>query len=211
VGLGGGQGDWDDYEWFPSGGGAQKSARKSAQRRTDRPTQQPTQQTATLEPLPAAMVDWFENHSLWVPGDAPRILLVDLDNLRAGPLRWRARMAVMVALARQADHVALAGQDGAVRRARPHLAEYADTAAAVPAGSDLADVALLALVDELDLPDAQALVVSNDGIFAELAQCGPLVVLSPGRDALSDALEAAAARVVDLAELEHDLLAPAEG
>ena len=37
-------------------------------------------------------------------------------------------------------------------------------AVAVPAGSDLADVALLALIDELDLPDAQALVVSNDGM-----------------------------------------------
>jgi hypothetical protein len=35
-------------------------------------------------------------------------------------------------------------------------------------------------------------------------------VLSPGRDALSDSLAAAAVRVVDLAALEHDLLsAPA--
>jgi hypothetical protein len=70
---------------------------------------------------------------------------------------------------------------------------------AVAAGSDLADVALLAKVDELDLPDAQHLVVSNDGIFAELAQCGPLVVVSPGRDALSDSLAAASVRVIDLA------------
>ena len=80
---------------------------------------------------------------------------------------------------------------------------------AVAAGSDLADVALLAKVDELDLPDAQHLVVSNDGIFAELAQCGPLVVVSPGRDALSDSLAAASVRVIDLAALEHDLPAPA--
>jgi hypothetical protein len=189
VGLGYRHDEWDDYEWFPSGGA-------------------PATPVAADEPLPAAMVGWFTENPLWEPGDAPRILLVDLDNLRAGPVRWRARMAVMVALARQADHVALAGQDGAVRRAKPHLEEFAETAMAVPAGSDLADVALLALVDELDLPDAQALVVSNDGIFAELAQCGPLVVLSPGRNALSDGLEAAAARVVDLAALEHDLATP---
>ena len=41
--------------------------------------------------------------------------------------------------------------------------------------------------------------MSNDGIFAELAACGPLVVLSPGRKALSAALAAAATRVLDLA------------
>ena len=162
------------------------------------------------DPLAAALVARVENDPLWVEGDAPRILLVDLDNLRAGPVRWRARMAVMVALARQADHVAMAGQAGAVRRGRPHLQEYAELAVAVPPGSDLADVALLALIDELDLPDAQTLVVSNDGIFAELAQCGPLVVLSPGHHALSDSLSAAADRVVDLAAMEELAVSPAE-
>jgi hypothetical protein len=194
VGLGYGRSEWDDYEWFPSG-----------RRRGGRAE---TVDAETEAPGAAALVERVLRDQVWEPDDAPRILLVDLDNLRAGPQRWRARMAVVVALARQADHVALAGQEGAVRRARPYLEEYADTAVAVAAGSDLADVALLAKVDELDLPDAQALVVSNDGIFAELAQCGPLVVLSPGRDALSDALATAAVRVVDLAALEHDLLAP---
>jgi hypothetical protein len=195
VGLGYGKREWDDYEWFPSGRGRRGPA-------------------AVAEPgdpdgASAALVERVLRDPIWEPDDAPRILLVDRDNLRAGPVRWRARMAVVVALARQADHIALAGQEGAVRRARPHLEEFAGTAVAVAAGSDLADVALLAKVDELDLPDAQHLVVSNDGIFAELAQCGPLVVLSPGRDALSDSLAAASVRVIDLAALEHDLPAPA--
>ena len=69
---------------------------------------------------------------LWVEHDAPRILLVDLDNLRAGPQRWAARMGAVVALARQADHVVLAGQEGQVRRARPHLAEFVADAARSP-------------------------------------------------------------------------------
>jgi hypothetical protein len=187
VGLGYRHDEADDYEWFPSGGGTPEPA----------------------VPSPSALVERLARENIWEDGDVPRILLVDLDNMRAGPLRWRARMAVVVALARQADHAVLAGQEGAVRRARPYLEEFAASARAVPAGSDVADVALLDAVDELDLPDAQALVVSNDGIFAELAQCGPLVVLSPGRDALSDALAAAAVRVVDLAALEHDLAAAA--
>lgn len=169
----------------------------------------PVPQRMPSDPTPDALVARVAAADLWEPGDAPRILLVDLDNLRAGPLRWRARMAVMVLLARQADHVAMAGQAGAVLRARPHLEEFAEVAVAVPSGSDLADVALLALIDELDLPDAQALVVSNDGIFAELAECGPLVVLSPGASALSDSLARAAERVVDLAVLELDVAAPA--
>lgn len=189
VGLGGGQGEWDDYEWFPSGGA-------------------PVATVSDGDALGAAMAARVTDEPLWEDGDAPRILLVDLDNLRAGPARWRARMAVVVALARQAHHVSLAGQAGAVRRARPHLAEFAPGAVTVPAGSDLADVALLATIDELDLPDAQTLVVSNDGIFAELAACGPLIVLSPGRDALSDSLDRAASRVVDLAALEVELAAP---
>jgi hypothetical protein len=195
VGLGYGKREWDDYEWFPSGGGRRAPAVQA--------------EPGDPDGVSAALVERVLRDPIWEPDDAPRILLVDLDNLRAGPLRWRARMAVVVALARQADHVALAGQEGAVRRARPHLEEFAGTAVAVAAGSDLADVALLAKVDELDLPDAQHLVVSNDGIFAELAQCGPLVVLSPGRDALSDSLAAASVRVIDLAALEHDLPAPA--
>lgn len=189
MGLGGGQGQGDDYEWFPSGG---------------RTAPEP------VVPSAAALIERLAAEDIWQAGEDPRILLVDLDNMRAGPMRWRARMAVVVALGRQADHVVLAGQEGAVRRARPHLEEFASAAIAVPAGSDLADVALLDAVDDLDLPDAQALVVSNDGIFAELAQCGPLVVLSPGRDALSDSLAAAAVRVVDLAALEHDLAAAAK-
>ena len=189
MGLGGGRGEWDDYEWFPSGGGVPEPVVRS----------------------PSALVERVDREEIWQAGDVPRILLVDLDNMRAGPLRWKARMAVVVALARQADHAVLVGQEGAVRRARSHLEEFADSALAVPAGSDLADVALLEAVDQLDLPNAQALVVSNDGIFAELAQCGPLVILSPGRDALSDALEAAAMRVVDLAALEHELAAPVRG
>jgi hypothetical protein len=52
--------------------------------------------------------------------------------------------------------------------------------------------------------------VSNNGIFAELAACGPLVVLSPGRKALSAALAAAATRVLDLQELEHAASVPPE-
>jgi hypothetical protein len=195
VGLGYGKREWDDYEWFPSGGGRRGPAVVA--------------EPGDPDGASAALVERVLRDQIWEPDDAPRILLVDLDNLRAGPVRWRARMAVVVALARQADHVALAGQEGAVRRARPHLEEFAGTAVAVAAGSDLADVALLAKVDELDLPDAQHLVVSNDGIFAELAQCGPLVVLSPGRNALSDSLAAASVRVIDLAALEHDLPAPA--
>ena len=195
MGLGYRKREWDDYEWFPSGGGRRGPAVPA--------------EPGDPDGASAALVERVLRDQVWEPDDAPRILLVDLDNLRAGPIRWRARMAVVVALARQADHVALAGQEGAVRRARPHLEEFASTAVAVAAGSDLADVALLAKVDELDLPDAQHLVVSNDGIFAELAQCGPLVVLSPGRDALSDSLAAASVRVIDLAALEHDLPVPA--
>jgi hypothetical protein len=195
VGLGYGKREWDDYEWFPSSGGRRGRAVLA--------------EPGDPDGASAVLVERVLRDPIWAPDDAPRILLVDLDNLRAGPVRWRARMAVVVALARQADHVAMAGQEGAVRRARPHLEEFAGTAVAVAAGSDLADVALLAKVDELDLPDAQHLVVSNDGIFAELAQCGPLVVLSPGRDALSDSLAAASGRVIDLAALEHDLPTPA--
>lgn len=183
VGLGGGPGDWDDYEWTPAHGRGRAAS--------------------VSPPVAPSLAERVLAQHLWQPHDAPRILLVDLDNLRAAPARWALRMHAVVALARQADHVVLAGQEGAVRRARPYLAEYADDVRTVPAGSDLADVALLEAVDDLDLPDAQALVVSNDGIFAELAACGPLVVLSPGGKALSAALAAAATAVVDLTEVER--------
>jgi hypothetical protein len=178
VGLGGGPGEWDDYEWF---------------RLADLP----------VEPITEALLDWLADHPVWTDPDLDRVLLVDLDNLRAEPSRWRVRMAAMLALARQADHAHFAGQRGAVRRARPYVAELAETLQAVPDGSDLADHALLEAARKLDLDRAQITVVSNDGIFADLADAVPLTVVSPGRDALSNRLRQSATRVVDLATLEE--------
>src|SRR5215204_4315684 len=150
MGLGGGPSEWDDYEWV---------------RLADLPESPPPRAGAAQQPLADAVHAWLQREGAWSAGSGSRVLLVDLDNLRADPVRWRERMGMVVALARQADVVALAGQEGAVRRARPHLAEYAARARA-------------------------------------LADRGPLTVLSPGADALSDRLSAAATRVADLTALE---------
>ncbi len=150
---------------------------------------------------------------LWLALPVRKVLLVDLDNLRAGPVRWRARMAAVVTLARQADTAHFAGQAGPVERARPHLEEFSARAVAVADGSDIADHVLLeaaaadtaaALAAGEDGP--QVLVVSNDGIFAALAETGPLIVLSPGVEALSDRLDDAATDILDLSALEADVV-----
>lgn len=181
MGLGGGPGEWADYEWV---------------RLSD----------VRDDPQPEALEAWLHRTSVWAGDRRKRVLLVDLDNLRADRSRWKVRMAAMVALARQADAAYFAGQRGAVRRAKPQLAEFADSVTAVPDGSDLADHALL---DALTAWHAghrssgpHVTVVSNDGIFAALAGEGPLTVVSPGRDALSAKLRDAAGRVVDLESLE---------
>jgi hypothetical protein len=189
MGLGGGPTEWDDYEWVNLNDKPSVLDLSTA----DEPT----------EPLARALSDWLERTVLWVPGAGTRVLLVDLDNLRAEPRRWRARMAAVVTLARQADHAVLAGQQGAVRRGRPHLAEFAARTHQVADGSDLADLVLLDAADALRAEALQVVVLSNDGIFASLADRGPLIVLSPGADALSGRLRDAATRVVDLAALEE--------
>ncbi len=188
MGLGGGPGEWDDYEWV---------------RLADLPAQPPPPPVRRPGPAPLteAVLAHLMRRSLWTSGAGTRVLLVDLDNLRADPVRWRDRMTMVVALARQADVVALAGQEGPVRRARPHLVEFAPRARAVADGSDLADHVLLEAAGEVP-GAAQFVVLSNDWIFAGLASRGPLTVLSPGGDALSDRLRDAATRVVDLAAVE---------
>ena len=186
MGIGGGPNEWDDYEWVRLADEADAPA-------------------GDLAPRVRALVSWLEETHLWVT-DGPRILLVDLDNLRADPRRWQARMALVVALARQADHAALAGQVGAVARARPHLAEFAQHAVPVADGSDVADYVLLAEADAVLEDGAQVVVLSNDGIFASLADRARLTVLSPGADALSDRLREAADDVVDLTRLEERAL-----
>ncbi len=183
MGLGGARGEWADYEWFSL---AEYVGPASASG------------TDTSTPL----VRWLEAHPVWVRGQGRRLLLVDLDNLRADPRRWRARMAFVLALAREADDVVLAGQVGAVRRARPHLAELADSVRSVADGSDLADHVLLDAADGLAAGTVQIVVLSNDGIFTSLADRGRLVVISPGGDALSDRLGQVADVLVDLAVLE---------
>lgn len=192
MGLGDGPSEWDDYEWVRL---ADLPDTPPPPARPGRTVREPRQ------PLAEAMLAWLQRASVWTPGAGTRVLLVDLDNLRADPVRWRERMAMVVALARQADVVALAGQDGPVRRARPHLAEYAAGARAVADGSDLADHVLLDAAERVP-GRVQFVLLSNDWIFATLAGRGPLTVLSPGGDALSDRLRSAATRVVDLAALE---------
>jgi hypothetical protein len=196
MGLGGGPREWDDYEWVSLG---PRSPARVGSRRLHVDSLASGEPT---EPLAKALCGWLERNPMWVDGAGTRVLLADLDNLRAAPRRWRARMAVVVALARQADHAALAGQEGAVTRGRPYLAEFAARAHPVPDGSDLADLVLLDAADALRAEAIQVIVLSNDGIFAALADRGPLVVLSPGADELSERLRDAATRVVDLVALE---------
>jgi len=188
MGLGGAPSEWDDYEWV---------------RLSDLPeTLPPAPRTdRSRQPLAEAVLAWLQRESVWPAGAGTRVLLVDLDNLRADPVRWRDRMAMVVALARQADAVVVAGQEGAVRRARPHLAEFAGGVHPVADGSDLADHVLLDAAARVPGP-AHFVLLSNDWIFAGLAERGPLTVLSPGADALSERLRSAATRVVDLAALE---------
>ena len=186
MGIGGGPNEWDEYEWV-------------------RLADQADAPVVDLAPLVRALCSWVDETDLW-QADGLRILLVDLDNLRADPRRWQARMALVVALARQADHTALAGQVGAVARGRPHLAEFAKRAKPVADGSDVADYVLLAEADAVMEDGAHVMVLSNDGIFASLADRARLTVLSPGADALSDRLRDAADDVVDLTRLEERAL-----
>lgn len=206
----------DDLEWVDLALYGPRAPRSSSPRGARRTagTQPLGRQPPTSKPLPApsdgslgpAMISWLRRHPLWVRGTGPRILLVDLDNLRAGPTRWQARMEVVVWLARLADHTILAGQHAAVARARPHLAELADSAYGVDDGSDLADHVLLDAAEAIEVPAARTVVISNDGIFVRLAGRGPLTVLSPGLEALSDKLRVAASRVVDLTAIEETAL-----
>ena len=196
MGLGGSPSEWDEYEWVRL---SDLSAAGSRARRRARPGADADAAGALAE----AICRQLDRAPLWPTAGGTRIVVVDLDNLRAGPMHWRARMAVVTALGRQADHLVMAGQSGAVARARPHLAEFADRAQSVADGSDVADRALLAAVAGIEDQDLHLVVISNDGIFAALAERGSLIVLSPGAEALSDRLREVADRTIDLAELER--------
>lgn len=214
MGLGGGPSEWDEYEWVRLADARAAGARGPGRAAPARSpvADGPAEAADGVEPGPAltdALDGLLADGALWVEGAGARLLLVDLDNLRAGPARWRTRIEALARLARAADHVALAGQQGAVERARPWLGELATQARAVADGSDLADLVLLAAADAWHEGPSQAVVVSNDGIFAEMAAHGRLVVLSPGADALSDKLRDAATRVVDLVSLEAAAREPA--
>ena len=157
--------------------------------------------------LEDALAQWLADDPGWAAHPGARLLLVDLDNLRAGRVRWQARIDALVALAERFDHVVLAGQHDAVRRARPHLGRYEAATHGVDDGSDLADHILLGAATALHDRDLHVVVVSNDNIFAQLAARWPVSVISPDYQALSDQLRTAAGRIVDLASLERDLAA----
>jgi hypothetical protein len=184
VGLGPEREWWADYEWFD-----------------------PHSYVGVDDSYLRAGLESLRRDPLWLPGPATRVLLVDLDNLRVESVRLHARLAMTIALAREADQVAFAGQEGSVRRARGYLDEFDDRAVVVGNGPDEADQALLAAASAVEDDDVQFIVVSNDNIFARLAMRGPLTVLSPGLQSLSDRLADAAERVIDLAVIEATVTA----
>lgn len=201
VGMGNQRGEQDDYEWV-------RLADLPAPRPRRAPPVVAEEDDGEPGPLADALVGWVESNPIWHDGVGDRVLLVDLDNLRAGPVRWKARMGLVVALARSADHVVISGQHAAVERGLPFLAEFGSVAQPVPDGADLADFVLLEGAQAVKADRRQVVVLSNDGIFAELADRGPVTVLSPGASALSDKLFDAARVVIDLMTLERRL-APA--
>jgi len=147
---------------------------------------------------------------IWVDDDATRVLLCDLDNLRADPRRLAARMRVAVELAREADVSVFAGQADSVSRCARMVAEFREQVITVGPGRDAADHALLASADRVRARQVQFVAMSNDGIFARLAERGPLTVVSPSRLRASSRLVKVARTVVDVSDLAcHDLVSAA--
>ncbi|HVB27386.1 MAG TPA: hypothetical protein VNE21_05690 [Mycobacteriales bacterium] len=191
MGLGGKPRD-DEFEWFTFADVADPAPVPSASGAAER---------------------WLEENPPWEPQVAERLLLVDLDNLRADAPRLAARMELVRAIARTADRVVLAGQAGSVARSLPWLGDLGPNVLTVGEGPDAADFALLdaALPPRRRRGSApmprQFAVASNDGIFAVLASQGPLTVLSPRLSEASQRLCAAATRVLDLERYEAHLAA----
>lgn len=179
MGLGGAPGEYEDYEWFDPHAGPSLGA----------------------EATPVALAA-LAHAGVWQPGQATRVLLVDLDNIRVTPGQLRTRVLLAVALARQADVAVFAGQHGSVQRARAALQEYGETAIEVGAARNAADAVLLDAAAACEDEEIQFVVFSNDRAFARLAMRGPLTVVSPGAAALSDQLSRAAEQVIDLRLLE---------
>ena len=160
--------------------------------------------------------EWFPLHAdddnvplVWIEDDATRVLLCDLDNLRADPRRLAARMRVAVEIARAADVPVFAGQAESVRRCGQLAAEFRDDVITVGSGRDAADHALLAVAERVRVHRVQFVVMSNDGIFARLALRGPLSVVSPSRERASSRLVKVARVLVDVSDLAEDEIMPA--
>jgi hypothetical protein len=196
-----------DYEWFDH--------------RTPKRTPSPTPKrrpSPTKKRTPGAPARNTSHHisalrsldAIWEPGTA-RILLVDLDNMRARHTRWHRRIDAIVALASQADHVILAGQKRNVAPVRARLGTYAPRVIVVAHGANLADYALLDAAHGLHPKGRrhhrpiQFAVTSNDHIFARLAGSGRLLtVVSPCTEMISAVLLRRAHSVADLRDAEGD-------
>lgn len=159
--------------------------------------------------------EWFPLHAdhdnaprIWIDDDSTRVLLCDLDNMRADPRRLAARMRVAVEIAQAADVAVFAGQAESVRRCAIAV-ELCDDVITVGSGRDAADHALLASAEAVRAARVQFVVMSNDGIFARLALRGPLSVVSPILERASTRLVNAARSLVDVSDLTGDEIVPA--
>lgn len=186
MGLGINRSPWADYEmfhlpsWVP-----------------------PVTETRTfthLTALDAPEITALHPDDTWEP-DTTRVLLVDLDNMRARSTRWKLRLEAVLAMAADADHVVLAGQRRNVDPVLPHLGAYASQVIIVKYGANLADYALLEAARTIRARKGRPLqfaVTSNDHIFGRLARRGKLTIVSPCVDQISLKLLSRAHSVVDL-------------
>jgi hypothetical protein len=133
-----------------------------------------------------------------------KILIVDLDNLIAQKDRMKIRMNTVLILAREADHVFIAGRENSVAVAKPHLAEFGNSIRTVKHGNNSADHSLISVTKNAiqEGEEHHFIVVSNDHIFAQFSRYGSLSVATPKKTAIAGKLRLAATDLLDLVEIE---------
>src|SRR6476659_7827868 len=106
MALGGHSAEWDEYEWFPCSPARLTLSRPRSSRVGTAPA------AGQAQSLAEALEAWLREDPTWADRRGERLLLVDLDNLRAGRLRWQGRIAAMTGLAEHFAHVVLVSNEG---------------------------------------------------------------------------------------------------
>jgi len=156
-----------------------------------------------LTPILTPLVEF---NNIWIGGNGAgvKVLLVDLNSIKAPIDIWKQRMEILTSLVKQADYVFVTGAQDVSNYARPYLKKL-NIEIMVSKVAIVSNKYLIGEVTKLKEGKLQIVAFTNTHTLSQLSSKGRLTIVSPKVDTMSRVLAENADAILDLALTDVEL------